>query len=72
MSYKKIVRDSIVECWVHGGIGRDGTEKKLCRGRAALLGPAGWVLDVCGRFGERTQICDETNFVRIVPRTRKK
>jgi hypothetical protein len=49
---------------VHAGIGRNGPEKKEATGRVVMSGPAGWVLNMGGRYGT-PEICSPDNFVRI-------
>lgn len=60
-----IRRGDKVTYHAYAGRGRDGPEYKEATGRAALKGPAGWVLDVGGRYGERTAIVDEENLVAV-------
>jgi len=49
---------------VPNGIGRNGREYKEKTGRAVMRGPAGWVLNMGGRYGT-PGIAGEDNLVRI-------
>jgi hypothetical protein len=40
-----------VTIWRPNGIGRHGVEWKQATGRAVMLGPAGWVLNMGGKHG---------------------
>lgn len=64
---------SLVESIKHGdrvtilvssGIGRNGIEWRESTGRAVMRGPAGWVLNMGGRYGT-PGIAGESNTVRI-------
>jgi hypothetical protein len=49
---------------VPAGIGRHGQEYKESTGRAVMRGPAGWVLNMGGRYGT-PGIAGEDNTVRV-------
>lgn len=49
---------------VPNGIGRNGVEYKERTGRAVMLGPAGWVLNMGGPYGT-PGIASEENTVRV-------
>ena len=64
---------SLVESISHGdrvtilisnGIGRNGVEYKEASGRAVMRGPAGWVLNMGGRYGT-PGIAGESNTIRV-------
>lgn len=48
---------------IPNGIGRNGQEWKEKTGTAVMLGPAGWVLNMGGRYGT-PGVATEKNFVR--------
>jgi len=48
---------------IPNGIGRNGQEWKEKTGRAVMRGPAGWVLNMGGRFGT-PGVVTESNFVK--------
>lgn len=50
-TYADIKPGSKVTILVPAGFGRNGQEWKPKTGRAVMLGPAGWVLNMGGRFG---------------------
>lgn len=52
---------------VYNGMGRDGAEFTPKTGRAVMLGPAGWVLNMGGRFGT-PGIATNDNIVKVSPR----
>jgi hypothetical protein len=49
---------------VPNGIGRHGLEWKEATGRAVMPGPAGWVLNLGGRFGT-PGVATPENLVRV-------
>lgn len=49
---------------VSGGLGRTGIEWKEATGRAVMPGPAGWILNMGGRYGTPGIATDE-NTVRV-------
>lgn len=51
---------------IPAGMGRRGQEWKEASGRATMLGPAGWVLNMGGPHGT-PGVCTDKNFVRIGP-----
>lgn len=50
---------------VPNGIGRNGVEWKEKTGRAVMRGPAGWVLNMGGRYGT-PGVATEESIVRVV------
>ncbi len=56
-----------VEILIYAGMGRNGPEWTPKTGRAVMLGPAGWVLNMGGRHGT-PGIATDKSFVRIVRR----
>lgn len=52
---------------IPNGIGRHGVEWKEKTGRAVMPGPAGWVLNLGGRYGT-PGIATVDNIVRVKPR----
>ena len=59
----------LVEILIYAGMGRNGPEWRPKRGRAVMRGPAGWVLNMGGRYGT-PGIATEKSFVRVVRRGR--
>ena len=55
---------STVTISVPNGMGRNGPEYKPKSGRAVMKGPAGWVLNMGGRFGTPA-VCTPDNFLAI-------
>jgi hypothetical protein len=55
---------------VPSGIGRDGIEWKAKTGRAVMPGPAGWALNMGGRFGT-PGVATEDNLVKVVRRVKR-
>jgi hypothetical protein len=49
---------------VPAGRGRNGQEYKESTGRAVMRGPAGWVLNMGGRYGTPGIACED-NLVRV-------
>jgi hypothetical protein len=49
---------------VHKGIGRNGVEWRERTGRAVMPGPAGWVLNMGGRYGTPA-VATIDNLVRV-------
>lgn len=49
---------------IPNGIGRNGVEYKEATGRAVMRGPAGWVLNMGGRYGT-PGIAGVSNTVRV-------
>lgn len=52
---------------VPAGIGRNGMEYTPRTGRAVMRGPAGWVLNMGGRYGT-PRVATESNVVKVVAR----
>jgi hypothetical protein len=73
MSYSDIRPGDRVVILVHGGLGIDWStglykrEVKKATGRVVMTGPAGWVVDLGGRFG-RPAICSPDTFVGFAPK----
>lgn len=55
---------SRVTILVPAGIGRNGREWTKKTGRAVMRGPAGWVLNMGGRYGT-PGIASEENIVKV-------
>lgn len=49
---------------IPNGIGPNGPETKKATGRAVMLGPGGWVLNMGGRYGT-PGIANEENIVKV-------
>lgn len=49
---------------IPNGIGRDGQEWKAATGTAVMRGPAGWVLNMGGRYGT-PGIASDSNTLRV-------
>lgn len=52
------------------GIGRDGVEYRERTGRAVMRGPAGWVLNMGGRYGTPA-VATTSNITKVVKSGRK-
>jgi len=55
---------SKVTILIPAGIGRNGVEWKQATGCAVMRGPAGWVLNMGGRYGT-PGIATESNIVKV-------
>jgi hypothetical protein len=55
---------------VPNGIGRNGIEWKEATGRAVMPGPAGWALNMGGRYGT-PGVATPDNIVRVIKRGKR-
>ncbi len=63
--FTDIRRGDRVQIRVPAGIGRNGLEWKAKTGLVIMEGPAGWALDMGGRWGT-PGVCTPSNFIKIV------
>lgn len=59
-----------IEFWGYAGRGREGPEYRLTKGKVHLIGPAGPVVSVGGRYGSPV-VVEQDRFVRVVRRARQ-
>jgi hypothetical protein len=62
--FDRIRPGSRVTILAYAGLGRNGPEYQEATGRAVMLGPAGWVLNMGGRHGT-PDIASEENVVAV-------